>query len=136
MQRDRNRRTAVRTKQLFVYVRIGRNLPNRDLHFLFGESDPYVRVEAVDVQGTRIRYQTRFIPGSNNPDWYQLLDGFGRRSWEYIEISCWDHDGILGDDLIMIPERFYVRPGVHQRRHCESSSCHTYVLFDYYLLFV
>lgn len=118
---------------LKVYIRYGRSLPDRDGLFA-GDSDPYVKVTAVDDRRRRSTQNTQHIQGNENPNWYRWLDFGGRISWEYFEMSVWDSD-IRSDDRLTATQEFSISPGLHTYvRHCGDASCSAYVYFDYNLI--
>ena len=117
---------------LKVYIRNGVGLPDKDI--LFGYSDPYVKVTAVDDSGSRVTYSTRHIQEDHSPSWNQWLDFGGRISWQYFEMSVWDRD-ILFDDRMLNTQSFSVNPGYHRNlQHCNSDTCSARVNFDYNLI--
>ena len=86
---------------LKVYVKYGRGLPDRDGWFA-GDSDPYVRVKAVDDRSQVTTQETHYIRGNENPNWYRWLNFGARRSWQYFEMSTWDDDWGSDDRLYMM----------------------------------
>ena len=118
---------------LKVYVKYGRGLPDCDGWFA-GDSDPYVRVKAVDDSSRVTTLQTQYIQGNENPNWYRWLDFGARRSWQYFEMSTWDSDW-GSDDRLLNDQTFSVSPGYHTNlQHCQDSSCSARVVFDYNLI--
>lgn len=118
---------------LKVYVKYGRGLPDRDGWFA-GDSDPYVRVRAVDDRSQQTTQQTQYIQGNENPNWNRWLDFGGRRSWQYFEMSTWDSDW-GSDDRLLDDQTFSVSSGYHANlQHCQSASCSARVVFDYNLI--
>ena len=118
---------------LKVFMKYGRGLPDRDGWFS-GDSDPYVRVTAVDDRSQQITQQTQHIRGNENPNWYRWLDFGGRRSWQYFEMSTWDSDR-GSDDRLHDNQAFTVSSGYHSNiQHCRDSSCSSRVIFDYMLI--
>ena len=118
---------------LKVYVKYGRGLPDRDGWFA-GDSDPYVRVTAVDDRSQQTTQRTQYIQGNENPNWYRWLDFGGRISWQYFEMSTWDNDW-GSDDKLLDYQTFTVSSGYHSNiQHCQDSTCSARVVFDYHLI--
>ena len=84
-------------RSLTVTANYGRNLPDED-GWGAGNSDPYVKVVAYDINGRTTEDKTRHIQGDHNPDWNQSLD-FGRDIWTRFEVSVWDKDIGFDDRL-------------------------------------
>ena len=118
---------------LKVYVKYGRRLPDRNGWFA-GDSDPYVRVTAVDDRSQQTIQRTQYIQGNENPNWYRWLDFGGRISWQYFEMSTWDDDW-GSDDKLLDYQTFTVSSGYHSNiQHCQDSTCSARVIFDYHLI--
>ena len=118
---------------LKVYVKYGRGLPDEDGWFA-GDSDPYVRVTAVDDSSRSTTQNTQYIQGNENPNWYRWLDFGGRRSWQYFEMSTWDDDW-GSDDRLLNSQTFSVSSGYHSNlQHCGDETCSARVVFDYNLI--
>ena len=118
---------------LKVYVKYGWRLPDRD-GWLAGNSDPYVRVTAVDDRLQYTIQRTQTIQGNENPNWYRRLDFGARRSWQYFVMSTWDDDW-GSDDKLLDYQTFSVSPGYHCNIwHCQDSTCLAPVVFDYHLI--
>ena len=117
---------------LKVYIRNGVGLPDKDI--LFGYSDPYVKVTAVDDSGSSVTYSTRHIQEDHSPSWNQWLNFGGRISWQYFEMSVSDRD-LFFDDRMLNTQSFSVNPGYHRNlQHCDSDTCSARVNFDYNLI--
>lgn len=116
-----------------VKVRYGRNLPDTDPKY--NDPDPYVKIIAVDTNGTKYTKYTSSIKNDENPDWDEYLDWQSEGcEWIYFIVQVWDKD-LKYDDLMYPQGIFYVEPGYHYSiKHCVQESCHGFVLFDYYLL--
>ena len=105
-----------------VYVKYGRRLPDSGGWFA-GDSDPYVRVTAVDDRSQQTTQQTQYIQGNENPNWYRWLNFGGRISWQYFEMSTWDADWFF-DDRMLDDQAFTVSSGYHSNIHnCRDSTC-------------
>ena len=114
---------------LNVYLRFARNLPDTDGISL---SDPYVRVTAVDDSRNKVTKLTARKRNTLKPTWNQMLK-FGRRRWQYFEVSIWDKD-IRNDDRLTTTQSFSVSPGDHKYiKHCGNKDCESYMFFDYEL---
>ena len=122
-------RTGIRG-YLYVYLRFARNLPDTD--HVSRYPDPYVRVTAVDDSRNKVTKLTVRKPGTLNPTWNQMLK-FGRRRWQYFEVSIWDKDSGR-DDRMTATQSFSVSPGNHKyNKHCRNKDCKSYMYFDYEL---
>ena len=122
-------RTGIRG-YLNVYLRFARKLPDTD--HVTRYPDPYVRVTAVDDSRNKVTKLTVRKPGTLNPTWNQMLK-FGRRRWQYIEVSIWDKDSGK-DDRMTATQSFSVSPGSHKYiKHCRNKDCKSYMYFDYEL---
>ena len=114
---------------LNVYLRFARKLPDTDG---VGYPDPYVRVTAVDDNRKKVTKLTVRKSNTLNPTWNQILK-FGRRRWQYFEVSIWDKDSGK-DDRMTATQSFSVSPGDHQYiKHCRNQGCNSYMYFDYQL---
>ena len=117
-------------RRLRVYVRYGRNLPDRDGPF-GGDSDPYVRFIARDSDGNTRTKNTRTINGNENPTWNQNID-FGIDTWRSLKVQVFDSD-TGNDDALSSPQTFVISPGSHtQIKHCANNGCRGYIRFDYH----
>ena len=58
---------------LKVYVKYGQGLPHRNGWFA-GDSDPYVKVIAVDDRSQQTTQQTQYIQRNENTNWYRWLN--------------------------------------------------------------
>ena len=117
-------------RRLRIYARYGRNLPDED-GFLAGDSDPYLKVVAYDINGNSRTKKTSKDQGDEDPEWYETLD-FGVGMWTRFEVSVWDAD-VGSDDRLSSTHRISLpssntisRTGV--RRNCYSG----YVVFNYH----
>ena len=123
----------VTTGRLRVKVRYARNLPDTDA---IGRPDPYVRVGVLRSSGTT-RYQSSNVKGGTiNPTWNTWLSlSLSERTFaNRITVQVFDDD-IAFDDSMSDPQSFDISPGNHYSlRHCVSSSCNAYLIFDYQVL--
>lgn len=117
---------------LEVYIKNGFNVPGRSSY-----ADRYVKIAAVDDRGVKETLTTRYIYGSYYLLWNQWLD-FGRRSWQYIEVSLWDNRFLGPDaehDRLTETQTFSINPGYHSNiQHCNDKNCSIKLVFDYNLI--
>ena len=102
---------------------------------LLSGHDAYVIITAYDDQGRSRTKTTNYIRNEANPKWDTTLK-FGRRinrkrvSWQYVDVSVWDHDTDSSDDEITASQSFSVNPGHHNREHCEDIDCNRRLIFS------
>ena len=115
---------------LSVNVRKGKSL--RDTDGLWNNPDPYVAIAAVDSSGNSVGKQTSYKQGTRDPVWNEMLL-FGTRNWQFFRMSAWDDD-TGNDDQLIKSKNFGVQGGnYYSLKHCETTGCSSYVLYDYFL---
>ena len=120
---------------LRVFLRNGKNLPNRDFH-PSGTGDPFVEVIATDHLRNRIRKATSVKSGTSNPTWNEWLN-FGTRVWQKFTVQVKDKDPWSGfrDDPISDVHTYTVSRGSHTSiKLCidNESLCRAFITFDYH----
>ena len=114
-------------ERLRVYVRYGRNLPDRDGWFA-GDSDPYVRVIAYDHSGNYRNLRTADDHGNENPQWNQWLE-FGVDTWTRFTVQVFDED--VGSDDALSSSTTYNLNYLTSRSYVRMSCVTGYIYFDY-----
>ena len=111
---------------LDVYIKYGRGLPKSGQHC--------VKISAVDDSRQRVaRMRTRYILRNERPKWNQWISFGERTSWQYLEISVWNNDGVTENQITDV-QTFSVSPGYHKSlRYCGNESCSVRVYFAYNL---
>ena len=84
-------------RRLSIYARYGRDLPDKN-GCGAGDSDPYLKVVAYDINGNSRTKKTSTDQGDEDPEWNETLD-FGVGMWTKFEVSVWDND-VLSDDRL------------------------------------
>ena len=121
---------SVTTGRLRIKVRYARNLPDTDP---IGSPDPYVRVGVLRSSGSSRYQKSNVKQGTTNPTWNTWLSlSLSERSFaNRITVQVFDDD-LVFDDSMSNPQIFDISPGYHSSlRHCASSSCNAYLIFDY-----
>ena len=89
-------RCQYRIGNLKIYARYGVNLQNKDR--IGGESDPYMKVRAYEINGNSDEKTTGIDWGDEYPDWYENLT-FVTGTWIKFAVSIWDKDSFCDDRL-------------------------------------
>lgn len=107
----------------------GKNLPDRDGGWFQYQSDPYIRVVAIDHYGEQQVLATRHIWNTHNPTWNQELR-FEKRAWKEIIVRVFEYDRHSRDVPLSDSETYAVTVGqgnVQQELQCYRGK----VVFSY-----
>jgi len=116
----------------FLSVKVRQGISLRDTDGVWNNPDPYVTITAIDSSGSNVGKQTSYKQGTRDPVWNELLL-FGTRNWQFFRMSAWDDDPGSDDQLIK-SKNYAVRGGNHYSlKHCETTECNSYILYDYSL---
>ena len=111
---------------LRVYIRHGSGLPN--MEFTAG-SDPYVYVDAYNVNGDQTSLSTRVEKNTLNPAWNQWLN-FGVDSWSRLSVTVYEHNS-YSSRLMSNTTSYYFpdhKSDKNVRKYCNSG----FIELDYY----
>ena len=92
-------------------------------------SDPYVYVDAYNVNGDQTSLSTRVEKDTLNPAWNQWLD-FGVDRWSRLSVTVWEDNGYF-DRLMSNTTSYYFpdhKSDKNVRKYCNSG----FIELDYY----
>ena len=81
-----------------IHARNGFDLQDRDI-LLAGDSDPYLKVTAYDLDGNSDTERTDHDYGDESPEWNEDLP-FGTNTWTEFQVTIWDYDVTNSDDRL------------------------------------